>query len=690
MVNPERKPNRLIRERSPYLLQHAHNPVDWYPWGDEAFKEAEKKEKPVFLSIGYSACHWCHVMAEESFDDEQVAAALNEAFIPVKVDREERPDIDDIYMTACQAITGSGGWPLTIIMTPDRKPFFAATYIPKHGRFGRPGLLDLIPRISNYWRTRRKEILETADEITDILSSRHEGGGGEEVDPKILDRCYNDLKATYDREFGGFGSPPKFPMPHSLLFLLRYWHRTGNREALSMVENTLKNMRHGGIYDHLGFGFHRYSTDRRWLVPHFEKMLYDQALLSTVYLELFHATGKLEYGDTAREMLDYVLGDMTSPKGGFYSAEDADSGGEEGRFYVWEESEIDKLLPTEEADICKSFYNIQAKGNYKEESSGMKTGKNLLFTDSSSDSLSKEVPENLEDIRNKMLRERNGRIRPKRDDKILTNWNGLMIGAFAKGGVLLSDKRFIRAAMKAAESIISEIGDNTLALFHAYPEERTIPGYLDDYSFFIWGLIELYEATFHTKYLKMAITLQEHQIEHFWDKEHGGFYFTPDYGEELIIREKEFYDGAIPSGNSVSFLNLLLLARLTGNNRFEELAGELKKSFSKSITRNPSAFTQFLVGLNLILLESNDVVIVGDPDSAQTKDMIDSIRKIYIPNLTVLLRTPGRRGADLDEITGFTRDMDQLEGRTTAYVCRNSTCSRPINDIDEIVGLLTR
>jgi uncharacterized protein YyaL (SSP411 family) len=457
------KSNRLINEKSPYLLQHAHNPVDWHAWGEEAFEKAKSQDKPIFLSIGYSTCHWCHVMEKESFEDERVAKLLNENFICIKVDREERPDIDNLYMTVCQMLTGSGGWPLSIIMTPDKKPFFAATYIPKESRFGMAGLLDLIPKIAKVWSKQRGEILNSAEQVEATLKWFPQVSKGEELDVSILDSAYGDLLNSFDENYGGFGSAPKFPSPHNLIFLLRYWKRTGHQKSLNMVEETLKKMRYGGIWDHVGFGFHRYSTDRYWLVPHFEKMLYDQAMLALVYTETFYATGKSEYKDTAEKILQYVLRDMTSKEGGFFSAEDADSEGEEGKFYLWTQKELEEVIG-EEAELIKNVFNVSQTGNFLDEIKGKKTKKNIIHQKKSYPDLAKdmglpleEFMERIDNVREKLFEYREKKVHPHKDDKILTDWNGLMIAALARAGFVFDNADYIEAAKKAADFILSDI-----------------------------------------------------------------------------------------------------------------------------------------------------------------------------------------------------------------------------------------
>jgi len=618
------KPNRLINEKSPYLLQHADNPVDWYPWGEEAFEKAKKEDKPILVSIGYSTCHWCHVMEHESFEDPEVAKLMNDTFISIKVDREERPDIDNIYMAVCQMLSkGNCGWPLNVVMTPDNKPFFAATYIPKQSRFGRIGMMELIPRVNEMWNTKRDEVLKSANQITSALKQGLEYSNvqaTEILDKSVLVNAYNQLASNFDSIHGGFGSRPKFPTPHNYLFLLRYWRRSGDEKALSMVEKSLQEMRLGGVYDNIGFGFHRYSTDAEWFLPHFEKMLYDQAMLAMAYIEAYQATGKKEYEQTAREIFTYVLRDMTDKTGGFYSAEDADSEGEEGKFYLWTDDEIKEILGKDKADLIINVFNVEDQGNFSEEATGRKTRDNILHLRkplaeiaSSLDVSEQELNKSIESARERLFRVREKRVHPYKDDKILTDWNGLMIAALAKGAKAFNDPKYSDAASRAVDFILNNLRDNNGRLLHRYREgEAGIMANIDDYAFLVWGLIELYEATFDVRYLQTALELNNESITHFWDDENGGFYFTPDDGEELLVRQKEINDGAIPSGNSVAMLNLLRLGRITADANLEQKASQIGNVFSKSVKRYPAGFTQFMVGLEFGLGPSYEVIIAGD------------------------------------------------------------------------------
>jgi len=602
------KSNRLITEKSPYLLQHAYNPVDWHPWGQEAFTSARTENKPIFLSIGYSTCHWCHVMERESFEDEQVATLMNEAFVSIKVDREERPDIDNVYMAACQVMAGHGGWPLTIIMTPDRQPFFAGTYFPKKAGFGRIGMIDLVPRVKKMWETDRPKLMKLSDEVTVRL--RHEDATEpEEPAETVFHHAFEQLSHQFDHANGGFSNAPKFPAPHILLFLMSYARRTGNQEALQMVTKTLDSMRDGGIYDHAGFGFHRYSTDAQWLVPHFEKMLYDQALLCLAYTEAFQATGKMEYRKTVEDTLSYILRDMTSPEGGFYSAEDADSEGEEGRFYVWTHPEIIRELGPADADLICALFNIQKKGNFVEQATGNTAGTNILHRKNQLHGVAKEmhlsdaeIQDRTEKALAKLFAVRTNRVHPDKDDKILTDWNGLMITAFAKAAQHFHRPEYADAAAKAADFILTRLRAQDGRLLHRYRDgEAALPAHADDYAFFISGLIELHLTTSDSRYLEEARALNSIFLRHFWDNDHAGFFFTADDGEKLLVRKKEIYDGAMPSANSMALFNLLRLSSITGDLDIAEMAAKSARSFSAAVREAPTAYTYFLTALDLLL-----------------------------------------------------------------------------------------
>jgi uncharacterized protein YyaL (SSP411 family) len=689
--------NHLRNETSPYLRQHIDNPVDWYPWGQDAFDKAQREDKPILLSIGYSTCHWCHVMAHESFEHPEVARLMNGTFVSIKVDREERPDIDSVYMSACQAMTGSGGWPLTIIMTPDKRPFFAATYIPKESRFGMTGLMELIPQIRELWATRRGEALNLSNKIATVLQQASRETPGDELDEATLDLTYEQLAGRFDRKHTGFTGAPKFPTPHNLLFLLRYWRRSGNEPALDMLEKTLQTMRRGGIYDQLGFGFHRYSTDSQWLVPHFEKMLYDQAMAAVAYTEAYQATGKEDYGRTAREIFTYVLRDMTGSEGGFWSAEDADSEGQEGKFYLWTQEQVRQALGNEEANFVARIFNIEKDGNFVEQATGRKSGNNILHLTKSLDELASDLSlsehdllKHVEMLRQRLFAYRGKRVHPVKDDKVLTDWNGLMIAALAKGAQAFDEPCYAEAGRRAADLLLGTMRKPDGRLWHRYRDGRAgIEANLDDYAFLVWGLVELYEAVFDAKYLKVALDLTDDMLKHFWDGDGGGFYLMPDDGERLLVRKKEIYDGAIPSGNSVAMLNLLRLGRMTARSDLEEKAAKIGRAFSRSVKESPSANTQLMVALDFGIGPCYEVVIAGQTQAEDTKAMVRALRTRFVPNKVVLLNPGEQKSFEIAQLAEFTRNQGSIGGEATAYVCLNRSCNMPTTDIDKMLGLLS-
>jgi uncharacterized protein YyaL (SSP411 family) len=696
-IRPESKPpagkNRLSFEKSPYLLQHAGNPVDWYPWGEEAFDRAKSEDKPVFLSIGYSTCHWCHVMAHESFEDPGVAALMNEAFINVKVDREERPDIDAVYMPVCQMVRGNGGWPLTVILTPDKAPFFVATYLPRESRRGMTGMLDLVPHIGKLWREKRREVddssAELARHLADVFARRP---GATAPGAETLDAAYAELSARFDEANAGFGRAPKFPTPHTLLFLLRYWRRTGETRALYMVERTLGHMARGGICDQVGFGFHRYSTDERWFAPHFEKMLYDQALLAMAYAECFLATGKAEYRRTAEEILLYIMRDMTDPVGGFFSAEDADSEGVEGKYYLWTKSEIEALLGGDDARLVIDLYGVEPAGNFADEVAGG----NILHLRRPLERAAAELgvePEDLrlriDRIRAVLLEARNRRVRPHRDDKILADWNGLMIAALSVAARAFGADEYSAAAEKAARFVLDSMRTPEGGLLHRYREgEAAVAGNLDDHAFLAWGLMELYETTFDAEHLETAVQLTDEMIRLFADQEHGGFYFTRADGEAMIVRTREIYDGAIPSGNSAAAVNLVRLARLTGDARYEEHAARIGRVFFEDLSRAPSGYSWYMASVELAEGPSIEIVVVGDPASSDTRSMLREVRAAYAPHAAILFKTSAGEDPAIGRIAPFTAAHTAIDGRATAYICRNHACGAPTTNPADVAAVL--
>ena len=672
----EKNLNKLANESSPYLLQHKNNPVDWYPWGEEAFNKALELDRPIFLSIGYSTCHWCHVMEEESFEDEEVAKLLNENFISIKVDREERPEIDHLYMTVCQAMTGRGGWPLTIIMTPNKDPFFAGTYFPKRGRRGRPGMMELLPSVSQAWEKERDDLVLSANQINKYLIDSNKKELGDQLEESILVDTYSQFVNRYDDKYGGFGDKPKFPSPHNLIYLLRYHNMTGDKTSLLMAEKTLKNMRLGGIFDHIGFGFHRYSTDKEWILPHFEKMLYDQAMLALAYTEAFQITNDSFYQKVVEEILFYVQRDMTDKRGGFYSAEDADSEGEEGLFYLWTVEELKENLSSADAELLIETFNIELSGNYIDEALGKKTLKNILYLKNpkSNNKINK--------ILNDLYTIRKERIHPLKDDKILTDWNGLMIAAFAKAGDVFNSDDYIKQAENSAQFILKNLTDKNGRLLKRYRNGKSgIDSHLDDYAFFIWGLLELYEATFNTIYLSEAIKLSEIMVSEFWDTENGAFFLGSNNSEKLIVRAKTGYDGAIPSGNSVAAMNFIKLNRITGETKWVEISDKIFMTFSKEINNTPTAFSYMLNGFLFESNEPKEIVVVGSGKDPETKLAIEKIKSIYIPSKVIIFKNTDDKSNKLTPLAKWTMTQESIDDKTTFYVCRDFACKIPTTDL---------
>ncbi len=687
--------NQLIFEKSPYLLQHAANPVDWYPWGETAFALAEKLDKPIFLSIGYTTCHWCHVMEHESFEDEEVAKLLNENFIPVKVDREERPDIDNVYMTITQMMTGRGGWPMTVVMAPDKKPFFAGTYFPKNTRGRRAGMMQLLPQITEFWETKRDSLLQDAHRLTQRLQRSNSFTTTEPISPEILENTFSIFESRFDEKYGGFGDAPKFPKPHDYIFLANYYAHTRNESALTMIKKSLTEMRMGGMYDHIGFGFHRYSVDKYWLVPHFEKMLYDQALLVHAYLRVFELTGDGYYSSVVKEILAYVERDMTSPEGGFFSAEDADSEGEEGLFYVWTETELLELLSEEDFKFFKRVMNTHPQGNWNE---GRRHGHtNIPHLKKSWEELASalnttkvETQSRFETIREKLFSIRENRVHPQKDDKILTDWNGLMISAFARAGVVLNEKKYIKLAENAATYVLKYLrADDGGLLKRARNNKAGLHGLIEDYAFLIFGLIELYQANFNVKYLENAIELSDYQLKYFWDEENKGFFFTPSNQEKLLVRSKEVYDGAIPSGNSVSAYNFIRLGRILSRTDYEEIAHETMNTFSKNLNRNGTGYSFMLQAVDFMFGPSLEILIFGNETVDEVKSMITTVRR-HQPHNSVIIYSE-KQDSHLQNIIPFIGMYPpSKDGSPIVYVCENYTCSLPTSNKSDVIKLLSK
>ena len=697
--------NRLANEKSPYLLQHAHNPVDWYAWGPEAFDKARREDKPIFLSVGYSTCHWCHVMERESFENEGIAALLNESFVAVKVDREERPDVDRVYMAFVQATTGAGGWPMSVWMTPDLQPFFGGTYFPPEPGLGRPGFASILSQIAAAWQSDRDGIVESAVAMVEQLREHLSGAGGPPrpgapgIDRRLLDSGFYAFRRDFDPRLGGFGDAPKFPRPSVLNFLLRYHAATKNREALDMALLTLREMAKGGIDDQLGGGFHRYSVDDRWRVPHFEKMLYDQAQLATSYLEAFQITGEAEYAAVARRTLDYAMRDLRDASGGFYSAEDADSATDpaspqeksEGAFYSWRAEEIRRLAGPA-AEWFGYRYGVEEDGN----AAGEFAGKNILYEAHSVEETASQFGRPVDEMRaalaqaaGALLEARSARPRPHLDDKILAAWNGLMISALARGGAVLQEPRYAEAARAAAGFLFSHMYDAPSGtLLRRYREgEAAVPGFLEDYALATQGLLDLYQAQFEMEWLEMAARLTRKQMELFEDREGGGF-FSAAAGPDLVLQVKEDYDGAEPSGNSVAAMNLLRLARMTGRGEFREAGERTLAGFSAKLDAAPSAVPQMLAACEFLLGDPREVVLVGDRGGEDTAALIGELHSRFAPNQVALLVDSPETRRKLAEGIPAIESMRMLQGRATAYVCRNYACQAPVSEAENLGELL--
>lgn len=674
--------NRLIFEKSPYLLQHAANPVDWWPWSEEAFAEAAETGRPIFLSIGYATCHWCHVMEHESFEDSEIAKLINEHYIPIKVDREERPDIDEVYMRVTEAMTGGGGWPMTVFLTPEKEPFFAGTYFPKNSTSGRPGLRDLLTEIAKAWEERRGEIETSARGIVSQLGQMLSASPGGDLDESVLEQARQQMGRRFDPERGGFSVRPKFPIPANLRFLLRHYHRSQDTESLAMVEKTLTEIRRGGIWDHVGYGIHRYSTDRDWLVPHFEKMLYDQSAYVLACLEAYQVTGKEDYARSARETLRYVSRDLTSPEGGFYSAEDADSEGEEGKFYTWSYDEVIAVLGEGEGRWFCEQYQILPEGNFAEEATQKRTQVNIphLRTDLSEEDRIRVAP-----LREKLWQHRERRIHPLKDDKILTDWNGLMISAYAAAARILGDEEYSTAATRAAEFLFTHLDKGEGRLWKRHREgESGLSAHLEDYAFVITAMLDLYETNFSTRYLERAITYQASLDRFFWDEKEGGYFTIAEDSETLIVRAKKLYGGATPSGNAISLSNLSRLYRMTGDPHYAERCDALLRAFSGEIAQQPFAYPAALCGLDFLLGPTREIVICGGGEAADTRAMVAALRKGFRPRQTVLLRSPDSARA-LAKLAPFTASQKSKDDKATAYVCQDFSCRAPTTDIGEML-----
>ncbi len=677
--------NRLIDETSPYLLQHAHNPVDWYPWGSEALERARAEDKPILLSVGYSACHWCHVMERESFEDEDTAALMNEHFVNIKVDREERPDIDAIYMQAVQAMTQHGGWPMTVFLTPQGEPFYGGTYFPPEPRYGMPSFQQLLSAMSDTWRNRRDDVLTSARELTEHLVTAEQlkaGAGG--LNERLLDQAASSIQQRFDPRYGGWGKAPKFPAPQTIDFLLRQYQRKGDETVRQQAEYTLLRMAHGGMYDQLGGGFHRYSVDEKWLVPHFEKMLYDNGQLARTYLHAYQLTGNTEYRRIVEETLDYIMREMTAPEGGYYAAQDADSEGVEGKFFVWTAAEVRQALG-EDANLFAQIYDVTTRGNWEHT--------NILHLPRPIEDIARVTGQPVERLREVVERGkrtlfalREQRVHPQRDDKVLTNWNGLMLAAMADAGRVLDRQDYLESAQHNAEFVLTTMRVNG-RLRHSYKDgQAKVEAFLSDYALYAEGLLALYRATFELRWLQAARDLAEHMLAHFWDQEQGGFFQTSDEHETLIARPKDLFDEAVPSGNAVAAHVLLQLGALLGEPEYDRRARATIELVTSALQQYPSAFATMLNALDFALAVPREVAIMGEPRDAATQRLIDALDTRWLPNVIVAAAHPDDTAAA--ELVPLLRERPLRDGKATAYVCRSFVCNLPTTEPDEMLRQL--
>jgi uncharacterized protein YyaL (SSP411 family) len=712
-LDKELPANRLAEEKSPYLLQHAHNPVDWYPWGEEAFEKARRDDKPIFLSIGYSTCHWCHVMERESFENAVTAGLMNDLFVNIKVDREERPDVDHVYMTAVQALTGHGGWPLSVWLTPDLKPFFGGTYFPPESHYGRPGFPEILQSIGQTWVEKRSQIDGSANQIYRTLAQQASSFGlVEEFSfdsrrdhfEQILDKGYFQIAQSYDARQGGFGQAPKFPRPVTFNFLFRYWARTEEGPALDMTLDTLRKMWAGGMFDHLGGGFHRYSVDDFWRIPHFEKMLYDQAQLACSFLDAFQISSQSFFETVARDTLEYVLRDMTDSQGGFYSAEDADSAPdperpdhkEEGAFYLWTSEEIDQALATDEAARFKEIFGIVEAGNSISDPTGELGNRNVLYQALSVGQAARRFKQSAEEIealidrgKQSLLEVRGQRLRPHLDDKIITAWNGLMISAFSRAASILGESRYLEAASRAAEFVVNELCDTESAtLLRRFREgEARHPAHLEDYAFLVQGFLDLYESDFEIRWLELAVNLTETQNRLFWDEATTSFFATSGEDPSIILRAREVHDGAEPSGSAVAAANLLRLAWILDRREWRQMAEQVFGSVSRLLETSPISMPQMLTSIDFALEPPRQIVIVGEPDSEDTRRLLEVVGERFLPH-KILLMTGSQETPVLGKAAEFYGSLERLEGKATAYVCENYACRLPTNDPAVLASIL--
>jgi uncharacterized protein len=688
MTEHKQHTNRLIKETSPYLLQHAHNPVDWYSWGEEAFATARRENKPVLLSIGYSACHWCHVMEHESFENEEIATLMNQNFVNIKVDREERPDLDQIYMNAVQMMTHHGGWPMTVFLTPEGVPFYGGTYFPPEDRYNMPGFPRVLISMADAYRERPEDIDKTADSIVAELHRLNLASeSSEALSAELLEASFRGIAKNYDPVNGGFGTAPKFPPAMTLEFLLRVYHGSGKREALDIVTETCTKMANGGIYDHLGGGFHRYSTDAKWLVPHFEKMLYDNALLSRLYLHYYQLTRDESARRVAEGILDYLVREMTDADGGFYSTQDADSEGEEGKFFVWTLDEIEKALGKEDAALFAAYYNVTAAGNFE--------GKDILNVTRTVNEVANEtrttpqqLSQALERSRSLLFKLREGRVKPGRDEKILTAWNGMMLASFAEAGAILGRDDYQEVARRNARFLLKNLRKNGLLLRSYKDGIAKLNAYLEDYAFLAEGLLTLYETTGELEWLEESVAISEKMIEEFWDDEDGGFFYTGKSHERLIIRAKDYFDNATPSGNSIAADVLLRLAALTDNDGYRRRAVTILRLVAETVQRYPSGFGRILCAFDFHLRKPREIAVVGDPESTRTQLLQHEVWQHFLPNKVVAQAAPQETRSL--ELIPFLRNRGLVDNLPTAYVCEQYTCREPVTEPTKLASQLAQ
>ncbi len=684
-MSESRPTNRLAHETSPYLLQHAHNPVDWFPWGEEALALSKAEDRPILLSIGYSACHWCHVMERESFEDDETAALMNKLFVNIKVDREERPDLDEIYMAAVQALTQHGGWPMTVFLTPDLEPFHGGTYFPPEDRHGMPSFKRVLVSVAEFYKQRRDQVTQNASQITEFIRTLSQVEVDRSREPSVawIEKAVEHLEQHYDGDQGGFGRAPKFPHSMDLSLMLRASVRTGNARQLEMVTHSLDTMAAGGIRDQIGGGFHRYSVDAQWLVPHFEKMLYDNALLARSYLEGFLATGDARYELIVRDTLDYLRREMTDERGGIYSTQDADSEGEEGKFFVWKPAEIDAVLGEELGAVARRYWGVTPSGNFEH-------GTSILHLPTPPDGVAAllkmdraELDRQIAEAREKLYAAREKRIHPGLDDKILTSWNGMAIAAFARAGRALGEEKYLESARNAAAFCLDEMRRDDGRLLHSWRHgDARLLGYHDDYACLIEGLIDLYEATFESRWLAEAERLTDDVTRLFGDPEHGGFFYTGQDHETLIVRTRNPYDNAVPSGNAIHTMNLLRLGRLLDRSDLEELGRRTLQSFEKMIERAPGGFSQLLCALEFYLAEPLEIAIAGGRDATETQALLRTVAKRFLPNAVTALATE-----DAPKLP-WLEGKDPIEGNAAAYVCRRFACQKPVTQVGELEKML--